>query len=384
MNAKKLLARWLISAACALVLIGGLWPLACPATAQDVQGDVLFLFDTTGSMYGELGVAQSTAGDILSALAAECNPGFAVAHYRDWPPEDTLPWELVQDVTLDQPSVVNAINSLSAVGGGDWPESVGWALHNSLGIGWREGSVKVVVLVGDAPPHDPDLGADGVLGTADDLPFATVVSELVAAEVRVIGVYARSDPDTIAYWNQVTNATAGRAAIGLDNPAELTTVLKETVCQVITDHVPTQAGGSLRGGVFHDANRNGTWDVGEEGLPGVDFTVYSPGWETTGYTGDDGTYGVVALSESWWGVRVTVPAGWEATTPTDRWGYYISKMGTVYTGINFGLATPEDEEAAPFVLPETGYTAWAGPLLLIAVGLALAGAGLLKRTPHQR
>ena len=139
---------------------------------------------------------------------------------------------------------------------------------------------------------------------------------------------------------------------------------------------------------IHDANRNGTWDVGEEGLPGIDFTVYSPGWETAGYTGDDGTYGVVALSESWWGVCVTVPTGWEATTPTDRWGYYISKMGTVYTGINFGLAAAEEEQAmgeeTPFVLPVTGHTALAGPLLLIVAGMALASAGLLRRTSHRR
>jgi len=162
--------------ACTLLLMGGLWPGVAPALAQGddetVEGDVLFLFDTTTGMADFLVTAHDVAEKVLDALADECNPGFAVAHYRDWPPEDTLPWELVQDVTLDRPAAVNAINLLFPDGGGDRPDSVAWALHRSLGISWHEDAVKVIVLVGGALPHDPDPGADGVYGTDDDLLFA--------------------------------------------------------------------------------------------------------------------------------------------------------------------------------------------------------------------
>jgi hypothetical protein len=172
--------------------------------------------------------------------------------------------------------------------------------------------------------------------------------------------------------------------------------LLDTVCQAITEATipppPSGPGGSLRGAVFHDANRNGLWDVGEAALPGIPVTVYSPSWESTGHTGDDGTYGVVALGASWWGVRITAPEGWKATTPDDRRGYLITEQGTVYFGINFGLATVDAEaaegleravEEAPFILPVTGREAQARLLLSVVAGAALVSAGLfLRRTRH--
>lgn len=406
----KLSTRLLTGIACALLLAGGLWPGVRPALAQGEQGDVLFLFDTTDGMQDVLSLFKEDAKEVLDALAAGCDPAFAVAQYRDWPPQGNPPWHLVQDVTPDRAPAVNAIDALYAEGGGDRPDSVGWALHSALGIGWREDSVQVIVLVGSAPPQDPDPGADGAYGTADDLLFADVLSELVVAGAQVIGIYLGSEPDTVAYWNGVTNATTGRDAIHLRFPDQLSSVVLDTVCRTIAEATlapPPAAGpsGSLRGAVFHDANRNSIWDAGEQALPGIEVTVYSPGWESAGDTGDDGTFGVVALSSSWWGVRVAVPGGWEATTPADRWGYYITEQGTVYFGINFGLAkaegemprdeetraaeTPEEEtrdeekpdEEAPFVLPVTGGAAGAG---MAAVGVALAGTGLFVRQKSQR
>ncbi len=392
--------------ACILLLMGGLWPGVAPALAQGddetVEGDVLFLFDTTTGMADFLVAAHETAGNVLDALADECNPGFAVAQYRDWPPQDNLPWHLVQGVTLDQEAAAKAINLLFPDGGGDRPDSVGWALHSALGINWHADAVKVIVLVGGAPPQDPDPGADGAYGTADDLLFADVVSELVAADVQVIGLYTDDSPDTVAYWDGVTEATTGKRAIRLRFPGELSPLLRDTVCQAIVEAKieppPLGPDGSLRGAVFDDANRNGRWDADEAALPGIPVTVYSPSWESSGYTGDDGTYGVVALAASWWGVRIVVPDGWQATTPTDRWGYLITDQGTVYFGVNFGLARGEaaeavDEEAAgeepgeeegaaeeaPFILPITGGAIPTWPAWLIALGMALASAGVLLR-----
>jgi hypothetical protein len=399
----------LASLACALLLVVSLWPGIRPALAQDeeeeVDADVLFLFDTTAGTADLLVAAHDIAKDLIYDIADECAPGFAVAQYRDWPPQSDTPWHLVQDVTLDHEPVVDAINRLFPDGGGDRPDSVGWALHSSLGISWHEDATKVIVLIGGAPPHDPDPGADGTYGTADDLLFADVLSELVAADVQVIGLYTDASPDTVAYWNAITDATTGKDAIRLSFPDRLSSVLRDTVCQTIAEAEieppPAAPSGSLRGAVFHDVNGNSLWEADEEALPGVDVTVYSPTWESTGPTGDDGTYGVVALSASWWGVRVAVPDGWTATTPADRWGYLITDQGTVYFGINFGLTTgeavepraeeitaeeaaAEEEEGVPFVLPVTGRAAPAVTPWLLALGVALAGAALfLSRASHR-
>jgi len=41
-----------------------------------------------------------------------------------------------------------------ANGGGDAPESVNAGLNEALGMVWREHAIKVVILIGDAAPHD--------------------------------------------------------------------------------------------------------------------------------------------------------------------------------------------------------------------------------------
>jgi hypothetical protein len=394
---RKLSTPWLVSIVCALLLIGSLWPGVQPALAQEeeeeeVEADVLFLFETTSDMADFLVTAHDIAEKVIDDIADDCEPGFAVAQYRDWPPQSDAPWHLVQGVTLDPEPVVDAINRLWPDGVGDRPTSLGWALHSALGINWHADATKVIVIIGGAPPHDPDPGADGAYGTADDLLFADVLSELVAADVQVIGLYTHDAPDTADYFNAITDATTGKDAIRLTFPDRLSSVLRDTVCRTIAEAdiepPPSAPGGSLRGAVFHDANANHLWDAGEEGLPGIGVTVYSPTWESTGYTGDDGTYGVVALSASWWGVRIDVPDGWTATTPADRWGYLITEQGTIYFGIDFGLTrgeaveAPAEEKAAeeaPFILPATGRASPAGSLWLIPIGLALAGAGLLLR-----
>ena len=229
----------LASLACALLLVVGLWPGVRPALAQDeeekVDADVLFLFDTTAGTADLLVAAHDIAKDLIHDIAKECAPGFAVAQYRDWPPHSDTPWHLVQDVTLDHEPVVDAINRLFPDGGGDRPDSVGWALLSSLGISWHEDATKVIVLVGGAPPHDPDPGADGAYGTADDLLFADVLSELVAADVQVVGLYTDASPDTVDYWNAITDATTGEDAVHLPFPDRLSSVLRDTVCRAIAE-----------------------------------------------------------------------------------------------------------------------------------------------------
>ena len=406
MSAKlNLVVCRLASIACVVLLLANLWPGAGPALAQDdeeeeVDADVLFLFDTTSDMADFIVTAHDIAEDVIEEIADDCEPGLAVAQYRDWAPQSDIPWHLVQGVTIYPEPVVDAINRLWPDGGGDRPTSLGWALHSSLGINWHADATKVIVLIGGAPPHDPDPGADGTYGTADDLLFADVLSELVAADVRVIGLYTNDSPDTVTYWDALTKSTTGKDAIRLTFPDRLSSILRDTVCRTIAEAEveppPLGPSGSLRGAVFYDANGNRLWDEGEEGLPGVGVTVYSPTWESSGYSGDDGTYGVVALSASWWGVRIAVPDGWTATTPADRWGYLITDQGTIYFGINFGLTTAGageapaeaaavEEEKAPFILPETGRSAPAWLPWLIAAGVALAGAGLfLRYAPHRK
>ena len=48
------------------------------------------------------------------------------------------------------------LNSLSANGGGDTPEAVYSGIVEALRSSWQVGGKRSVILIGDAPPHDPE------------------------------------------------------------------------------------------------------------------------------------------------------------------------------------------------------------------------------------
>merc|ERR1740121_191551 len=85
---------------------------------------------------------------------------FAAVFYRD-----VVDSELVKCVPLsrDLPSVRDAIMDVEAIGGGDIPEHVGIGLHRALEMDWSHsgaGGVRLVYLVGDAPPKEYEDGYD--------------------------------------------------------------------------------------------------------------------------------------------------------------------------------------------------------------------------------
>jgi hypothetical protein len=104
------------------------WTVSIPTSPP--KADVIFTFDTTGSMGGTLSSAKSQAGSIMTSLAASITDiNFAVNAYRD--EGDAYVYQLTQALTSNQTSVQNAINSLSADGGGDSPEAAWAALEGS-------------------------------------------------------------------------------------------------------------------------------------------------------------------------------------------------------------------------------------------------------------
>lgn len=104
--------------------------------------------------------------------------------------------------------------------------------------------------------------------------------------------------------------------------------------------IPGAPGGSIRGLVFLDSNKNGLREVGEPAVRNVYVTVYSSGdWSYEFYTGSDGTYAPVALETSYYAVELKVPAGYVATTPTRIEGIYInSESRSLSLNNNFGIA----------------------------------------------
>jgi alpha-tubulin suppressor-like RCC1 family protein/lysophospholipase L1-like esterase len=145
--------------------------------------DVVFVIDATGSMSDDIAAVRAVASDLVDLVDESTSSyRFAVVTYRDWPeytgdPTD-YPSSLELDFTDDKSSIVSAINAIEVDGGGDTPESVYSGILKGLSLDWRTGVQKVIVQMGDAPPHDPEpvLGftADTVVQTAQAVDPAQV------------------------------------------------------------------------------------------------------------------------------------------------------------------------------------------------------------------
>ena len=172
--------------------------------------DITFLIDTTGSMGPVISNVQTNANSILNNVAsAQPDAQFAVAEYKDT--TDATPFRVAQNLTGDQTAVTNGLNSLVASGGGDLPEAnINGLFQVATGaVSFRPNSSRIVLLIGDAPSHDPSNGHT----------LADAISALQAADITVLALDL-AQLDSTGQATAITNATGGELFSGI-NPSEV-------------------------------------------------------------------------------------------------------------------------------------------------------------------
>ncbi len=187
------------------------------------KGDVMFIFDRTGSMDDEIGQAKSSAIQIMNDIRTQLPYAwFGVGGFMDYPGyyeypgyadtygsaiDGDVPWVLSINPTDHITDVSNAINDLWLGYGEDTPESYTRALYEAISVGWRPHAKKIIVLFGDAPTHDLDFagynfggdpGRDAVAQTGDDLDYEDVVQQLADENISVIAIDSGGTPDSAA------------------------------------------------------------------------------------------------------------------------------------------------------------------------------------------
>lgn len=116
--------------------------------------DLVVLLDTTSSMSDEIEQLQSTIIQVaadLAALPSQPQLRFGLVLFRDDRDEyvhRVYPFE--SDVQRFQ----STLAEVEAAGGGDIPERLEVGLHHAIhDMDWNAEAIKLVVLIGDAPPH---------------------------------------------------------------------------------------------------------------------------------------------------------------------------------------------------------------------------------------
>jgi Ca-activated chloride channel family protein len=126
--------------------------------------DLVFLVDETGSMGPYIEEVKRRLLEIIEALrrAPLCRSlRLGIVSYRDHPPEDSTFASRVVPLTDDVEAIRKGVMRMEAAGGGDGPESVTDGLYDVVRLDWRPRAARVVVWVGDAPPHGVEPYNDG-------------------------------------------------------------------------------------------------------------------------------------------------------------------------------------------------------------------------------
>ncbi|PZR98252.1 MAG: hypothetical protein DLM69_08875, partial [Candidatus Chloroheliales bacterium] len=129
------------------------------APDPQVNLDVVFLIDSTGSMDDEIAKIKSSVHNIaarISQVPSAPHLRLALVTYRDRGADNqyvTRKWDFTSDVNV----FAQELDTLVAYNGGDYPEDINAGLLDTINLaGWSQSNghnLRLAFLVGDAPPH---------------------------------------------------------------------------------------------------------------------------------------------------------------------------------------------------------------------------------------
>jgi Mg-chelatase subunit ChlD len=174
-----------------------------PPQVERPRVEVVFALDTTGSMAGLIEGAKRKIWSIADFLASgQPRPEIRIGlvGYRDIGDDYVTRF---YDLSDDLDTVFARLQSFHADGGGDTPEHVARALHDAVDrASWSSGDkvVKLVYLVGDAPPHtDYQDGYD----------YRSLSRKAAKKGIHINTVRCGGDPDTQVAWREIARVGQG-------------------------------------------------------------------------------------------------------------------------------------------------------------------------------
>ncbi len=185
--------------------------------------DLMFCVDLTGSMQPFLRQAQSHMVSILGSLSSvsQASLRVGVCGYRDFSEHEptTQAFPLTNDLKSTQ-TVLESLQAYSPADNQDAAEAVFSGLIECVEQDWREFAYRIIVLVGDAPPHGCGAIAQPYPDRWPELDPTGFTPEQIAAKVEGSGItlFALSmspsvipthDAVMIAKFEEMSRSTGG-------------------------------------------------------------------------------------------------------------------------------------------------------------------------------
>ena len=130
-------------------------------TTSNAGLDLCFVVDTTGSMEDDIDNAKANMTEILASLAEKTTDyRVALIDYRDYSSRTgdsrDYPCQVRLRFSSEDEEIRDAILDLDLGFGGDNDETVYSGLMAAVDLDWRTDAKKVIIILGDAAPLDPE------------------------------------------------------------------------------------------------------------------------------------------------------------------------------------------------------------------------------------
>lgn len=180
--------------------------------------EVVFSFDTTGSMYPCLTQVRRSVQQTITRLFNEI-PSLRVgviAHgdYCDGP-RMISKFELSSDVAR----ICRFVQTVESTSGGDAPEAYEAVLHEARSLNWTHGKSKVLVMIGDEVPHSATERQN-----VNHYDWKNECNNLREMGVQVYGVQCLNRRHATSFYRDISEKTAG-FHLSLDQFANITDLI---------------------------------------------------------------------------------------------------------------------------------------------------------------
>lgn len=167
--------------------------------------DVVFTFDTTGSMAPALTQVRRDVTNTVKRLFKDIpNLRVGIGCHGDYCDARSTYVTKWLDLTTDQERITRFINDTPSTGGGDSPECYELVLHEARSLSWGSGRTKVLAMIGDDEPHPPSYPMN-----TKKIDWRNEAGLLKEAGVNVYAVQCLGYRHSRSFWAGLAKATDG-------------------------------------------------------------------------------------------------------------------------------------------------------------------------------
>jgi hypothetical protein len=169
----------------------------------DNRIEIVFSFDTTGSMYPCLTQVRRKVRETVDRLMKEI-PGIRIGiiAHGDYCDAGSSYVTKALQLTDDGAAVVRFVENVGPTGGGDAPECYELVLNEARGFQWTPGYKRTLVLIGDDIPHAPNQNPK-------KLDWRTELEALAKLDVPVYGVQCLNRRHATPFYEELARKSGG-------------------------------------------------------------------------------------------------------------------------------------------------------------------------------